>query len=478
MTIGKKIEIYILAFLLLCGFLVRLYRFDGPIADWHSWRQADTSAVSRNFVNDGFDLLHPKFDDLSNVASGLDNPEGYRFVEFPIYNVFQAGFFKTIGILTLEQWGRLVSILSSLVSAIFLYLIFSNRGKNTLGLLATFFFLFTPYSIYYSRTILPDPMGTAALLGAIYFFQLWINKAKYSIFSLQFIISLVLMSSAILIRPYSLFFVLPIVYLAYEKFGFEMFKKWQLWFYAALSIVPFGLWRIWMQNFPQGIPQSSWLLNGNGIRFRPAFFRWIFYERLTKLISGYLGALILVAAVATLRKHKDWLFYTSFAASSIFYITIFATGNVQHDYYQNLIIPTVSIFFALGTLFLYKYKYKQIEIGKAILIVSLFSLFVLGWGQIKDYFNINNPSIIAAGAAVDKLTPRDAKVIANYNGDTSFLYQTKRKGWASFSKSVPQLINMGADYLVFVNPTSDEINFGKPYKIVEQTEKYIIFKLK
>src|SRR2546430_13899902 len=110
----KKFEILFVTLVLLGAFIVRLHGFNNPVADWHSWRQADTSAVSRNFIKYGFDLLHPRYDDLSNVASGKDNPQGYRFVEFPIYNFAQAGFFKLFGIFTLEEWGRLVSIFSSL----------------------------------------------------------------------------------------------------------------------------------------------------------------------------------------------------------------------------------------------------------------------------------------------------------------------------------------------------------------------------
>src|SRR5690606_8497833 len=97
------------------GFVIRLYGFTSPLADWHSWRQVDTSSVSRNFVQNGFDLLHPTYHDLSNVPSGKDNPQGYRFVEFPIYNTLQAGGYIVFGIFTLEQWGRLVTILASLI---------------------------------------------------------------------------------------------------------------------------------------------------------------------------------------------------------------------------------------------------------------------------------------------------------------------------------------------------------------------------
>ena len=57
-----------------------------------------------------------------------------------------------------------------------------------------------------------------------------------------------------------------------------------------------------MMQYPEGIPANTWLLNGNGIRFRPAFFRWIFYERLTKLISGYFGMVFVLVGIYKLAK--------------------------------------------------------------------------------------------------------------------------------------------------------------------------------
>ena len=99
------------------------------------------------------------------------------------------------------------------------------------------------------------------------------------------------------------------------------------------------------------------------------------------------------------------------------------------------------------------------------------------WMKVRDYFNINNPSIIVAGEAVDRLTPKDAKIIANYNGDTTFLYQTKRSGWASFQNPIPELVKKGASYLVIVNPTEADKGFAKDYKIVSETPEYILFDL-
>lgn len=474
-----KVEYIILVLFLVLGFIVRLYRFDNPIADWHSWRQADTSSVSRSFITGGFDVLHPKFDDLSNVPSGFDNPQGYRFVEFPIYNVFQAGFFKLFGVLTLEEWGRLVTIFASLTSSVFMFLIIRKRFGKLAGLLTAFFFLFIPFNIYYSRVILPDPSMVTATLGGLYFFQKWLEKEKLSIFNVYFLLSLILISAAFLLKPYALFFTLPMVYLAFEKYGFSFLKKWQFWLLLIISIIPLALWRVWILRYPEGIPVSAWLLNGNGIRFKGAFFYWLFADRISRLILGYWGTVLIILGLIGKYKKQDFIFVLSFVVSSLLYLTVIATGNVQHDYYQILIIPTLSILAGLGSASLLQKAqgYRQ-YVNYCVFIVCIVFIFSFGWYFVRDYFNINNPSIIVAGQAVDKLTPKNAKVIANYNGDTSFLYQTKRNGWASFEKSLPEMIKMGAGYLVLANPTSVDLNLGKTYKIVSQTPQYVIFNLR
>lgn len=504
MKLTNKPHLILLTLILLFGFLFRLYGFSNPIADWHSWRQVDTSAVSRNFVNQGINVLYPRYDDISNVQTGVDNPEGYRFVEFPLYNVFQAGLFQIFGVLTLEEWGRLVSILASVLSGLFLYLIISRHSNKAIGLLSAFFYMFIPYNIYYGRTILPDVSMVTAFLGGIYFFDKWVEKSVYSQTSgrevksksmrkvqdaklkvdvkkqkfLYYILAVLFTASALLLKPYAVFFVIPMVVLAYQQWGWSMFKVWQLWLFAVISLAPIIGWRYWIMQYPEGVPANLWLLNGNGIRFRPSFFRWILYERLTKLIAGYFGIIIIAFGLFKLLMLKERLFIASFLLSSLLYVIIFATGNVQHDYYQILVMPSVAIVCAIGSYFLYLWTYKKLPVGRIILVGCVFGMFWFGWVQVKDYFNINNRSIIAAGAAVDRLTPKDAKIIANLNGDTTLLYYTKRKGWPSFQDEIPALVKKGASYLVLLNPNDQDMKFGEKYKVLEKTSQYVIFDLK
>lgn len=488
----------LLIFLFISGFLIRLYRFDNPVADWHSWRQADTTAVSRNFVKRGFDVLHPRFDDLSNIASGKDNPEGYRFVEFPIYNAIQAGLFKLFDFFTLEEWGRLVSILSSLFSAFFLYLLIRKHLSEQEGILAAFFFLFLPYSIYYSRTILPDEMMVMASLGGIYFFDQYLEKIQglrpknQRSFQLpfpnfQFLISTIFTTSAFLLKPYALFFTLPIIYLAWRKFGVKLLFRWELWLFAVLTLAPLIWWRQWMTQYPEGIPVNIWLFNGGNVRFQPFWFRWIVFEHITKLILGYFGVVLIGAGILSiisnlkLKTKSQKLnvgLLLSFFASSILYITVIARGNLQHDYYQILIIPTVSIFLACGSTFILSF-FKDAKIGGTVTAVLIISMIFFSWKIVKDYFNINNPAIVTAGQEANSILPKNAKVIAPYNGDTSFLYQTNRQGWPAFEKPIEELRAMGADYLILPSPTSRDFEgFGKQYQIIAQSKDYLILKLK
>lgn len=101
-------QYFCLALIILLGFYLRLYKIDSPIADWHSWRQADTASVSRNFVKESFNPLYPKYDDMSGVSEQpYPNPGRFRFVEFPIYNIITYFFYLIFGVQ--DQLARLVS---------------------------------------------------------------------------------------------------------------------------------------------------------------------------------------------------------------------------------------------------------------------------------------------------------------------------------------------------------------------------------
>lgn len=480
----KKMQLFILALVILGGCIVRLYKFSQPVADWHAWRQVDTSAVSRNFIRYGFDILHPKFDDFSKGVSLIDNPQGHRFVEFPLYNLAQAGLYKTFDYFTLEQWGRIVTIFSQLVSTLFIYLLVKKYSGTKAAIFAAGFFAFIPYNIYYGRTLLPDSSMVMTMLGGIYFFDLWIEKntkhkksnIKYWLF---FILALLFTSSAFLLKPYAIFFTLPMVYLSFRTFGIGIIKQRKLWVFLVLAIAPLIFWRVWMIQYPAGIPRTDWLFNQYGIRFKGAFFQWLFAERIGHLILGFFGLPFVILGIMAKNKKEGLLWY-SFLASSFLYMSVIAYGNVHHDYYQILIIPTLAIFFGKGISFILDHTANLFNRYASYIgiIVCILFMFAFSWFKIRDYYNLQHLEVLIAGEAVDKLTPKEAKIIAPYGGDTTLLYHTNRRGWPVWDRSIQEFLKAGAQYLVFVKPNAEEYNFKKYFPVVgELNSTYVIYDL-
>jgi hypothetical protein len=470
-------EYVLLSIIILLGFIVRLYKINNPVADWHSWRQADTASVSRVYIQQGINLLIPRYDDISSIQSSIFNPKGYRMVEFPFYNALNAILAAHIKSISLEVWARLITISTALVTSFFLYLIGRKLIGKWGGLLSAFFYLFIPYNIYFTRVILPDPMGVMFGVISLWAFLEFIEGDK----KFLLYVSGIFFACAMLIKPYLGFYLFPIIYLAIKKYGLKKFLKDKKVIFGSLAFlvlafVPFFLWRAWEVKFPEGIPLYMWAFNGNLIRFKPSWWYWIFGVRLGQLILGSLGLIPFIFGVLN-TKVKN-LFIHLFLAGSLFYVIVVADANVQHDYYQTLIIPAIALGLSAGVAFLWEGKTFNKLLSRIVVIISIGVMMITGWNQIAGDYNINHPEIIEAGQEINKITPKNALIIAPYDGDTSFLYQTDRWGWPVIDDSVDNMIKQGADYYVSVNlDSSDTKMIASQFTTVEKTDKYIIINL-
>lgn len=469
----KKLEFLILAAIIILAFGLRLYKISRPIGDWHSWRQADTAAVARNFIKEGFNPFIPTFDDMSTQTNGLDNPNRYRFVEFPIYNAIIAGVWKITGISV--TYARLVTVVSTLFSVLLLYFIVRYFSGRKVALFAAFFFATIPYNVFYSSTILPGPFMVTFVLATYWFFIKWLDKHSNLIL---LALATLCANIAILSWPIALFFMVPLVYLAFDKFGFAMLKNVKIWIFGILSVAPFIAWRAWMLNFPAGIPNWQFVINNGNIRFKGAYFRWIFEDRMGRLILTVGGVpLFILGLLRKIRQEK--LFYFSLLFGCGLYLVIFASGNVQHDYYQVPLIPTLSIFMALGADFLFFEKnFFNKYVGVVSGIVLLAFLYAFGFYEVRGYYWINRPQIVEAGQAADKLLPKNATVIAPYNGDTAFLYQTNRHGYPIVDRPLEKFVESNTHYLISVDPQDSGIkNLSRKCQTLESTADYVIINL-
>ncbi|HEX9008334.1 MAG TPA: glycosyltransferase family 39 protein [Patescibacteria group bacterium] len=472
----NRIKVFLLALIVILGLWVRLYKIDNPVADWHSFRQADTSSVTEEWLKHGVNVLAPAYQDHSNIQSGKDNPHGYRMVEFPVYNLLHYGVYKLDPGLGIDKAGRVTSVILSLISIVLIFLIGDRLSGFFVGFMAALFMAILPFNIYYSRTILPEPLTIVTVLAS-YFFLLLSAEKESKQRKLWFYLSAISLSISILVKPYAIFFVLPHAALIFRLLVQQRLNILDIFLYGGIALGPFGWWRRHILSYPTGIPASDWLLNSSGIRWRPAWFRWLFAERLGRLILGIYGTIFLILGLIAKPKHEGvayWLWFIGILT----YFSVVAGGNVQHDYYQAIIIPFLTLILAKGVSLVLSLSTTTYSRWLTILmtILSFGFMISLAWYDIEPYYHINNPAIIEAGKEVDRLTPKDALVIAPYNGDTAFLYQTRRTGWP-IGFYIEDKMSKGATYYVSVVYDDEARSLEKQYTLVEKTDKFIIIKL-
>ncbi|MFC1653813.1 ArnT family glycosyltransferase [Patescibacteria group bacterium] len=466
----RKNSFFIWAILLL-GLLVRLYKINTPLADWHSWRQVDTASVAVEYTKNGVNLLKPRYLDLSNIPSGKENPEGFRMVEFPLVSGVIAWIYQFIPkSIPLHVFYRIDSILFSIGSIFLIYKITQMFEDEKTSLLSALVFSILPFNIYYSRTVLPEVGLVFFSLLTLYSLSKFFITSNHNLKTPWYWTALFSGAIALLIKPVAMFFALPAVYLGLKKCGLNLLKDKKSYLFIFLVFLPLVLWRYWISQFPEGVPAYLWLLNGNDIRFKGAFFRWIFADRMGRLILGYWG--LLFFGLGFLKKAKSsffgwWLFAT------MMYLFTFATGNVQHDYYQIIIIPIISVYVAKGISFLLNQKTIK---SKILLITSFGFMMAFSWYEVRGYYNINNPAIVEAGKFVDQSVESGALVIAPYQGDTAFLYQTNRRGWP-IGGNIEQRIEQGARYYITTTLDDEAKELMEICEVTETNDQFTLIKL-
>lgn len=509
--VPRILEWGVLVILVLVAFKVRLHAVTNPLADWHSFRQSDTASVTREYVRHGIDLLRPRYHDVSNIQSGKLNLEGWRMVEFPLLNALTAQILLWQPSWDIVVVSRLVSIISSLVSLGALVYVARQLFGRAVGFVTGFVFAVLPYNIYYSRVILPEPfMVMWALLAAaaVWEWSARLNVAmtaqarRRQIFfaaDLCLLCAGVFFALALLIKPTALFFLPFYVGIAWRN------RQWSLWPWIkaavvfSAAIIPLWWWRQWIQQFPEGIPASTWLLNGNGIRLRPAWWRWLFADRLGRMMFGYWGApfVILGAVVGVPRWMKNqkitvksllewkdrWLQQEGAlilgGAGMIAYLVVFATGNVQHDYYQVPLVPLLCLLFARAVVWVWNQAedgVQKIAYGAGLSLITLFML-AFSWYEVSPLFGINNPAVEPTGEAVQRLVPEDSLIVAHYNGDTTLLFATARRGWP-IGYSMEEKRADGAEYFVSTALDDETRMLLDQYTLVEQTDLYTIIDIR
>ncbi len=478
----KLLDAVILFIIIVIAVAFRLYKINTPLADLHSWRQADTAAVTRNYVRNGVDLLHPRYDDLSSNQTGMENPQGYRYVEFPLYNALVAEAYTYFPVVDLVQYGRLTSVFFSLFIIAILYYLSLKESSRITAIIAAGVYATFPFFVFFSRVILPETTSLSFIFISIFFLYVWSGTKRKKLGFVYLILSMVTFAVSLLLKPPAIFYGIALLAMFIKKYKIGFLKNPFFYAFFILAGIPLGLWRIYMLKYPEGIPPNTWLITSvntyqglQSIFFRPAFFRWIFFERLNNyILGGYLTFFLVLGAIV---KQKRYILY-SILLSALTYLFVFQGGNVQHEYYQTFILPAVALFVGIGTAYVLEQREHFISpfiTYPLVLVLFALSLF-FSFYNVRGYYDYP-PELPQIANIVKTITDPTDKIVTDREGDTTLLYLMDRKGAPSIYRDPPELKKLGYKYLVTLNQPEIQKLKGENYQVVFENNTFTMFAL-
>lgn len=477
--------------ILAIGLLVRLYKIDIPLLEFYPSRQVQTAEITRNFYRGGLNIL-------SSTVHYLGPGPGTFLVEFPLYNYVVAGIYTLTGEVN-EVLGRLFSIFGWLISCYFLFQLAKKYTSDFGAKVALFFYTFSPLSILVSRSFQPDQWMLTLSLGAIYFLLKGL-----------FLPSAIFASAAILLKiPAALFTLIPVTFLLLEKGSEKLSNKIN---YFVIIVVPALLWYLYatiVGKSGDALKEATTIANwfGPELFLKSEFYSNIFgFEH--NLVLLPVGLLLFATGLfMRLRKNQHLLYW--WLSSIVLYFIIFNKHNMTHEYYHLPFLPVAAIFVGIGSEKIFK-ALNSIIFSRNILIfifAVLIIIMMLPPTISRAYKPIERfKYVVEVSRIIQAMTKANDLIIGSMDAGPTLVYYSDRVGWSfevNRGESIEQFAFYGVKDKKIIDPIDDleqKRKLGakifasaykpqflenetftkyiyKNYKILKETENYIIFDL-
>ena len=459
---------------------LRLWGVTNPLLDFHSWRQTLTATMSYNFYADGMNFIVPRPSMINSI---------FHF-EFPLYTYLIALLYKVFGFH--EIYGRIVAIAFSMGSIWFIYLLGKRYFDETSAIVACAFYAVLPFSVYYSRTFMPESAMLFFSIAMVYMFARWLDTGKWS----HFLLASLLATLAFLVKLPTLYMGGPLLFLAWNKFRGKIFYQPLLYLFVVLILIPPALWYSYIARlqFETYGGSNIWLdmLKDWEVLLTLRYWKLIFWTRLVEKMFAFTVFPFLVLGMRAHTSNKERYVLHTWFFSICAYFVIAAKYNFIHEYYQVPIIP-------VGCLFAGKFIvdfYRQNASGDwhksaKVWLVLIMIVFI----PIHSIYKLNgrlnyNDTYLKIGAEIQKHTVKDDLIIANQHLlKPQIFYYGQRKGWGRTHDkklspaSLAEYVDKGARLYIMVGGKLEETDpelYGflqSRHQFLKKDDQITLFKL-
>lgn len=462
--------------LLLSGLALRLIGLDEPLIDQQAWRQTDTAAIARNFLDEGYDLLRPRVD-WRGISSGVVE------TNFPLYPYLVACLYGVAG--GASEWlGRLLSALFSSLAAVPVYALGRRLSPGPwLARCAAAIYLVLPLSWYFGRAVMPEALMILLSLGALWAFQRWLEEPT----RLRFALATITAGLCFAVKIPTLYLGFPLVALAMARCGWGFLRRPSMWFFLVATLLPAVMWYGHAMSLFRETGLTFGIFGGtgydkwaHGLLLTSGFWSSM-VERFTFSVLTPAGVVLVVMGIAGLwptgiQGRQRWYLY-AWLGGLLVYLLLVPEGNRKLHYYQLPFVPLAALFAAAPLAALFGEPVMGGRIGalfhgggrggRWLAAAVLACVVAASVHEVTDY---RRPptydyyrTCLAAGQALNAKLPRNARVVVgdlDDNAGTPFrarsptlLYYLQRKGWQITpdefaATTLDSLADIGAEFFV------------------------------
>lgn len=318
------------------------------LLEHHGFRQTQTAYTAVIFHEQGVNLLHPQ---LPVFGAPFEVP-----FEFPLFQALGAGV-MSLGV-PADAAMRTTSLACFLLSALLLWGLVRHVGGRVAAMVTLAIFLFSPFSLLWSRASLIEYLPVAGALGWLWAGVLWRDRRRLVYAAAALAGGLTVM----LVKPTTgAFWLLPL--LAYPAVSEG--RGWRSWLRARMDpvlavivVVPFVAAMAWTGHadaIKGASPATEWLTssrlsewNYGTLDQRLTLHSWSrIVGRITTQLTGFWGWLLPLAALVGLRT-RTARFWAAVAAVPILTVLAFFNLYVVHDYYLVAVSPLLAAVMGFG----------------------------------------------------------------------------------------------------------------------------------
>lgn len=426
----KKTTALLLAAVLLLSTGLRLGTIRRPFVGNFANKSVVYAMNARNWVLGRASLWYPTIDIMRDGRRSL------HMIEFPLSAYATGALWHCFGG-SLDVWGRLASILCMAAASCVLFVFIRARHGPAAALAGTAVFAFAPLGILYGCGFLLQPSTVLFCVLSFCVLDRWMSSGRAAWWTATAVFT----AAMILTKVYAGVLLLPLGWTALFEHGSGVPRRRRILGVLALglALVPPVFWyahayRTAMPENPRSARVFYSVRHGGEDHFpphpllkAPDYYRQIL-DNSAGIVLTPVGFTLALFAVF----HPGFRRYVPWAAALAVLLVLLPRKFHEMDYYYMIFLPLGALLAGLGwqTIDEPLRRRPRVYLFGTAFICAVFVLFSLRYA-VKPTYGIprDDRSVVAAGAAVQRLSRPEEPVVTRHGSCWSLLYYCDRPGW-------------------------------------------------